>query len=113
MAEFFPDLDLIIYEINPKYNVKSIIINKLSSEKYPNKTILCLSKHQEKVIISARRQDYKIPINDLLSDAIEDLPGSTAGGHIPAAGASVRKKDLKRFKDKIKELLRTKYKITN
>ena len=112
-AEFIPDIDLIIYELSPKYNLKSIIINKLSFELYPNKTVIGISKHGERVTVSARRQDFKVPVNDLLADAIKDLPSSTAGGHIPAAGASFRKKDLKRFKDNIKQLLKTKYKVTD
>ena len=104
-AEIYEKLNLIFYKIKSKFYIKSIISNKLS-KKFPNKTIiLILDKGKKELFISARRQDYKVAVNDLLELATKDLKNANAGGHIPAAGGKILRKDLKKFKQNIIRIL--------
>lgn len=106
-AEFYDDLDLIFYLVKPRLRIKSSLINKISQEMYPNKTVIIVMEGRgESLQISARRQDYKVRVNDLLENAVSNLKEGKAGGHIPAAGGSIRKKDLKKFKQNILNLLK-------
>ncbi len=104
LAEFYPEIDLVFYEVSPKYNIKSSLINILSTKYYPNKTIIVAISNKE-IKLSARRQDGKVAVNDLLEKAVVGLKGASAGGHIPAAGGTVRKKDLDKFKQNIIKIL--------
>ncbi len=53
--------------------------------------------------ISARRQDYKVKMNNLMEKSIKGIPNSNAGGHIPAAAAKIPKRFRGKFR---KNLLR-------
>jgi single-stranded DNA-specific DHH superfamily exonuclease len=107
-AEFFEDIGLIFYIIKSKYRIKAPLNTRLSLE-MPNKTILLLQESEGgKISISARRRDEKVAVNDLLENAIVGLEGASGGGHIPAAGATIRKQDLQKFKENIMSYLRKK-----
>jgi single-stranded DNA-specific DHH superfamily exonuclease len=100
-AEFIDDLELILYMIKPKYRIKAPLSTHLSLE-YPNKTILIMQDSGDgKIRISARRRDEKVAVNDLLENAVKGLEEARGGGHIPAAGATIRKEDFQEFKQKI------------
>ena len=51
-----------------------------------------------------RDKKKKIKINELLNKDVADLPESSSGGHIPAAGATIRKEDKDKFKKKLIQL---------
>jgi len=105
-AEFYDDINLIFYIIKSKYRIKAPLNTRLSIEQ-PNKTILLLQESDKNMIsISARRRDETIAVNDLLENAVKNLEGASGGGHIPAAGATIRKEDLKKFKENILKLLK-------
>jgi single-stranded DNA-specific DHH superfamily exonuclease len=104
LAEFYPEAGLVFYKIQPKYEIKSALINVLSAKYYPNKTVIVASADKN-VKLSARRQDGKVAVNDLLEKAVIGLKGASAGGHIPAAGGTIRKKDLDKFKQNIIRIL--------
>lgn len=106
-AEHFPKLQLHILEISPKYNMKSFVGNKLSS-KYPEETIVVMQhlEGDDKIWFSARRQDFRVKMNELLEKAIKGIPNASAGGHIPAAAGSIPLKYAERFKQNLKNVLK-------
>ena len=105
-AEFFPGRQLVFFQFESKLGIKSAVINELSSRRFPNSTVIVVQEHEEGFLtISARRQDFKVRVNDLLEKAVKPLENAFAGGHIPAAGGKIQKSDLKKFKENIlKEL---------
>lgn len=106
LAEVHAGQNLIFYEIEPKkYPVKSFIINQIS-QLHPHTTIVATQISKDEVTFSARRQDYKIKMNDLLEEAVKGLPNASAGGHIPAAGGVIRTEDLPEFKKRIIKILK-------
>ena len=103
-AEFVGDT--ILYMIKPKYQIKPSLSTHLSLE-YPGKTIVVVQDMGEEVLdISARRRDEKIAVNELLENATKGLEGSNAGGHVPAAGGRIRKRDFQKFKENLFSLLK-------
>jgi len=73
----------------------------MSSFKMPNKTLVVCQQNGKMIDISARRQDRKVAVNNLLIEATRGLQNATAGGHIPAAGARILAKDWNLFKQRI------------
>ena len=92
---------MILLKIKSKFKISSIISTKLSM-KNPHKTIIVLQESGKgKIFMSARRQDYKVSVNDLLERCTRNIKNSSAGGHIPAAGASVPNKSYLIFKQNL------------
>ena len=98
-AEFHDSL--IIYEISPKHRIKSRLINILSQEHYPNRTIVLLQLEGDRAYISARRQDCLLSMNDMLKAALSGIPESEGGGHVPAAGGYLPKSHISEFKRRV------------
>lgn len=98
-AEFHNNL--ILYEIEPEHRIKSRLINILSQKQYPTKTIVLIQIEKDRADISARRQDSKYSMNDMLKTAIKGIPNSQGGGHIPAAGGYLPKKHIEKFKQRV------------
>ncbi len=92
---------LMIYEISPKHRIKSRLINILSQKHYQNKTIVLLEHHNSRTDISARRNDSKLSMNDMIKSALTGIPNSQGGGHIPAAGGYLPKEYLDKFKKQV------------
>ncbi len=99
-VEKYNNNQLIIYEINSKYKIKSMLSTALSQRLYPTKTLIIIQKIDHEMTISARRQDCKKNMNTLLKLALGQLQGN-AGGHAPASGASVSIKDYPEFKKRL------------
>lgn len=104
-AEIYPELELIYYEIQPKHTIKSVISTVISF-KYPEKTVIVALTDKEEVNASARRQDCRMKMNELMSYATKNIPGAFGGGHIPASGATVPLKHYKEFKRRVMKFLR-------
>ncbi|PIN98120.1 MAG: hypothetical protein COT90_05730 [Candidatus Diapherotrites archaeon CG10_big_fil_rev_8_21_14_0_10_31_34] len=101
--EVFPEKELVYFEIKPEHSIKSVLINRLS-ETIPNKTLVIVQDFEgEHVYFSARRQDFKVKVNDLLEKCVKGFPDSGAGGHIPAAAGKIPREYLKEFKKKLIE----------
>jgi len=97
--------NLIILEIESKYNIKTIVASKTSNKRYPHTTIIVTQKFGEIMAISARRSDSKIAMNILLKRSLEGLRGK-GGGHVPASGASVHLEDYEQFKKNLVKVLK-------
>ncbi len=101
-----PEIELVVAKVHPKHGIKSLLINRLSRERFPDKNLLLMQDLGDvRVLISARRQDFKVPMNDLMEQAIVGLPDATGGGHIPAAAASIRKEDEEKFLANVRRIL--------
>ena len=90
--------DLLLYKIESKYPIKSKISTMLSF-KYQDKTVIVAQEVGDKITISARRQDGKVKVNELLEKAVEGY--GNAGGHTPAAGGTINKEDWSKFRKAI------------
>ncbi len=101
-AEHFPEFELYFYSIkSARENIKSYVVNELS-QMHPNETVILLQYlGSGRIRFSARRQDFKVKMNELLRRAVKGLPESTAGGHVPAAAGSIRRQDLSKFKENV------------
>ncbi len=99
-VEKYNNGQLIIYEINSKYKIKSMLSTALSQRLYPNQTLIIVQQIDDEMTISARRQDCTKNMNKLLKLALGNLPGN-AGGHAPASGGSVLIKDYPQFKERL------------
>jgi len=107
-AQIYPEEELIYYEISPKHNIKSGLINKIAKEIFPDRTVIVVmhSSDPEYISFSARRSDFKIKTNELLEKSIEGLENASAGGHVPASAGRILKKDLPKFKEKLLEVVK-------
>ena len=109
-SEKLDGLELIFYEFKSKYSVKSAVIDNLTKQ-YPDKTIVVLMDLGKNILmVSARRQDFRFKMNEMLETATKPLKEGYGGGHIPAAGGKIRKTDRKKFKVNVIEYLRKKSK---
>jgi hypothetical protein len=110
--EVFPELELVWFECKPRFPIKSPLVNRISFELHPDQTVVFVQDIREKdshVTISARRQDGKVKVNDLLENAVKGIPDSMGGGHAPAAGARVPREFLSKFKDNLLRELKKQY----
>ncbi len=109
-AEFIPELDLIFYEIKSRYEIKSALVNKLSTEFFPKQTLILIQDKGDKMLrFSGRRQDFKVKVNDLLEEAVQGLELGSAGGHIPAAAGRIACTELDSFKANVLRILLRQY----
>jgi single-stranded DNA-specific DHH superfamily exonuclease len=105
-AEFYKSEELIFYKFKPPFEIKSALIDSLTL-KYPDKTLIIFQDLGEKNIrFSARRQDFKVKMNELLEAAVKGIPGANAGGHIPASAGAVPRAQFTVFKENVLEILK-------
>lgn len=99
---------LYIYEIKPKFPLHSPLSTILSMDQMkPDETLVIIADNGGNFYnISARRQDGKSNMSEFLKSACRDIPGSYAGGHIPAAGGTILRKDMAKFKSKLMQLFK-------
>jgi len=93
------------YYFKPKYPIKSSIINEISFTR-PKQTYVFATPrigNKKTINLSARNQTKKIDMAQLLKKGIKNLKHAGAGGHIPAAGATIQSKDLDKFKQNLKK----------
>lgn len=109
LAEFHNDIGLVFYFVKPKYAIKSPL-STIIGFKYPKKTVMVVSKDDDRINVSARRQDKKLAVNDLLEEITFDFKNSNAGGHSASAGAAFPAEYFQEFKRRLIEKLQ-KHKI--
>ncbi len=103
-GEWHPELNLVFYEIKPKYKVKSAITTILGL-KYAKEIVIVSAPENGQMAFSLRCQKG-IAVNVLLVEAIKGLADASGGGHIPAAGGRCNIADYPKFKDNVMKLLR-------
>ncbi|MEI6731637.1 MAG: DHH family phosphoesterase [archaeon] len=84
-----------------KYSIVSFLINDISFSQR-DRTFIFLEKQSEICKVSARRQDWKLDLPSLLKSLIIGFENSSAGGHIPASGASFPVSYLAEFEKRLK-----------
>lgn len=87
-------------EFNSRFPVEALVVNILSAGT-PNKTFIVAQEQGGYLKISARRQDGKVNLPELLRSLVNGFEESTAGGHIKAAGASFPVKYRDEFKKRL------------
>jgi single-stranded DNA-specific DHH superfamily exonuclease len=98
--------DVLFYKINFKYPITSALSSILAS-KYPESTIIVVVDTGEGIIkISSRCESGKYNLPDLLGLATDGLDEATSGGHLRAAGGSIRSEDYEKFKKQLFELIK-------
>ena len=102
-AEYYPEKKLYFYVLDLKDwpSLTSAISTILSRHKQDTTFIAATETKGGFIKISAKNQSRKIDMNTLLKKGIKGLEKATAGGHVPAAGGKIMKKDLKEFKKRI------------
>jgi single-stranded DNA-specific DHH superfamily exonuclease len=90
------------YYFKPKYFIKGIVINKISF-KSPNHIYIFANPDGKMIKLSGRCQQG-CSVLDILKKSVEGLKDSGAGGHIPAAGGFILKKDLAKFKENLRKI---------
>lgn len=98
------------WEINPEYRILSRLSSEISLREL-NKLFIIIIPYKKAYSISARRQDRKINLPELLQDLTKGFKCSSAGGHIPAAGGNFPKEYITEFKQRLKNIDLKKYKI--
>ena len=98
--------DLVFCYLNLKYQIKYLLINKISSENQ-DKTFVFV---KDGAILSISARSQKIDCNELIKRAIKGLPSSSGGGHVCAAGGRLPREYLEKFK---KNLIRVYRDMTN
>lgn len=96
--------DLIYFYYKPRYDVGRELINT-GSVKYFNKTLIIVQEFKGEINIGARRQDKKVDCSQLLKQATKDIPNSSAGGHMPAAGGEILPNYVEKFKTNLLRLI--------
>ncbi|NPE26550.1 DHH family phosphoesterase [Methanococcoides sp. SA1] len=93
-----------IYQIKPKYKIKGIVAAILSREntEEPHVFISQKTSNPKFLGISARHNSDSANLPKLLETTTKNLKDSNTGGHPRASGGQIRTKDLKKFKQNIK-----------
>jgi len=105
-AEIFPEKGLVFYFFESGHQIKSALINELAINAWPGKTVVVVQDFGEGDLrISARREDFKIKVNELLEKAVNGIEGARAGGHAPAAGGRIPRETLETFKRNLLKLV--------
>jgi single-stranded DNA-specific DHH superfamily exonuclease len=99
-AEFYPKKNLYFAHFNTKFMLVSQISTILSKQDY-NKTYIFGSDSENNIKFSARNQSGSEDVNILMKKAVSGLKNTSAGGHIMAAAATIKKEDLNRFKENL------------
>ena len=89
------------YFLKLKYPIKSVIAGELSFRNKEEIIVLAVGE-KDKVTLSARTQNKEADMSTLLKTATEGFEDSGAGGHKPASGGHIQKKDLEKFKENLK-----------
>jgi len=95
--------DVWYYYFEPYYPIKSIVTTDISF-KYPDDVFVFAMPFGNVIGISARCQSGKVDCAEFLKKAVKEFEGANAGGHFKAAGGQVLKKDLEKFKERLREI---------
>ncbi|MFQ5474683.1 MAG: DHH family phosphoesterase [Candidatus Nanoarchaeia archaeon] len=96
--------DIIFYELRSKYTLNSPLATTIGLRRIPsNKTLFVVQEKEGLMKMSVRRQDMKVHVGDMIRECIKGFEDANGGGHRPAGGARVLKKDYEEFKKRVLE----------
>jgi single-stranded DNA-specific DHH superfamily exonuclease len=98
--------DIDFYYINPHFSIKGAIVGILSQQKTRDVFIFASPKDKH-ITLSARTNDRKKNVIDIIQAGISNLKFGNAGGHPAAAGGIIFAKDLEKFKQNIKDFTKS------
>jgi len=95
--------DVNFFYFETKFYIKKALA-AIISRNNPEETIIFATPQDDKYLsLSARNQSRKRDMVELLRAGIKGLENSGTGGHVPAAGGTIKTKDLEKFKKNIRE----------
>ena len=103
---------LYFYFLQSKFDIDSKLSTILSL-KYLGATIIVLAERDNNIFhVSTRNHADPLiyPMNEMLRTGVKGLQGALGGGHPNASGGSFLRKDLDKFKEQIKEYVKSKSK---
>lgn len=100
--EYLEKSDIYFYEIKSNFNLVSIVCTIVSKLK-PESSFVFMQKFEDFVKFSARNQNSSKDMGKLMKFCVNGLDGASGGGHIPAAAAKIKEKDLEEFKRRLLE----------
>lgn len=105
--ETYEDTKLAFFEFESEYHINSSLATAISLER-PDWIYMVIKDEGDKAQVSARCQEGRVDLGGIMREALpEDAgEGAEAGGHRNAAGASMDKEVLPKFKQNLVELLR-------
>lgn len=90
------------YYFNPKFPIKSTITSIVSTENPNEIYVFAIPVEHEKISLSARSQSGKADMIELLKKATEKIKDAKSGGHKNAAGGTISKGNLEKFKENLR-----------
>jgi single-stranded DNA-specific DHH superfamily exonuclease len=103
-SKIISNLNLLIYETSAKMNIENALVSNLRAL-YPNYIVLLLSHKDDKIIFELRRSKSMIDLTELIKVALKNLKQASGGGHPPAGGGIILKKDLPTFLNRVKNYI--------
>ena len=98
--------DVNFYYFEPDLSVKPAVTGIIGHRDRDSIYIFAsLKKGTDKVTLSARNTSQRRNMPDLLEAGIKSLKDARSGGHPPAAGGILYKKDLEQFKQNVREYI--------
>ncbi|MBI2630015.1 DHH family phosphoesterase [Candidatus Pacearchaeota archaeon] len=92
------------YKFSSRFAVKSMIITGLSMTEKESVFVFAFLKNN-RMSISFRNQNRKTDCYKLALESVKGLEDTSAGGHIPAAGAEIKAEDELKFKENLIRVL--------
>jgi len=97
------------YFLNPHFSIKGAVIGIISHNR-SREAYIFYSPKDEYITLSARTNNRKINTLKIMEAGIKNLEFGNIGGHPAASGGMILLKDLEKFKENIKNFLKSKSK---
>ncbi len=99
---------IIYYYFEPKFEIKGALATTLTIKENIGPVIFATPGDKNFISLSARDNQKKVNVLEILKAGMKDLKDANGGGHIFAAGAKIRSIDLQKFKENVKSYLNSK-----
>jgi single-stranded DNA-specific DHH superfamily exonuclease len=100
-----PGPGTLYYEVESPYAIDSPV-SSILRDAHPGVTVMVVRKSGALAHINVRRADDLVNLAAAIRTAIQGLPGAFGGGHVPAAGATIRADDLPAFRERFLQAVR-------
>lgn len=98
--KYIPEKDIYFYEVHSKFDILSYVITLISSIN-PNGNFVFMSKSKDFVKFSARSNNHRMDMEELMKEGVKGIEEATGGGHKAAAAAKVPLEDVEIFKKRV------------